>query len=104
MGYFTVYGSIAHFSPRYMKLADQRFERLFSSLELAQTDPIADSHPPETMEITALVISWLASVRQRNGARRTDPFSRRDGRPLLTIVVAGLAPIVARTSPAFERR
>lgn len=48
MGYFTVYGSFAHFSPRYMKLADEQFEPLF---EVALLE-----------ELSEVLLNWLKQI------------------------------------------
>ena len=103
MGYFTVYGSFAHSPPPYMKLVDKQFEPLF---EVALQQALSEVLLNWFKQIPIPQRSWksrrwssygLSSVGSAMVQRRTNAFSGRESDHILTIVVAGLSPIIAIT-------
>jgi AcrR family transcriptional regulator len=93
---------------RYMKPADKQFEPLFEValqqelseilLNWLKQIPSQIPIPPETMEITALVISWAIfgpAVQWSRGAQTCS--AEEMACHVLTIVVAGLSPIITIT-------
>ena len=87
MSYFTVYGSFAHFSPRYMKLADKQFEPLLEvALQQERSEVLLNWPKQIPSQVPIPQRQWksrhrssagLSSVRQCNGAEENKRVQRK---------------------------